>query len=107
VATLARAIALKAAFITGEEERVMCMYRTQPILRHIRVATAFVMVATLFSTASFAVSPEQRSAVMSACNYDAMRFCMGSLGNEQRLIACMARNQSKLSARCKAAIPRG
>ena len=106
MATLARAIVLKAAFIMGEEERDMCMYRTQPI-RHISVATAFVMVAILFSTASFAVSPEQRSAVMSACNYDAMRFCMGSLGNEQRLIACMARNQSKLSARCKAAIPRG
>jgi 2-keto-3-deoxy-6-phosphogluconate aldolase len=78
-----------------------------PILRHIRVATASAMVATLFSTASFAVTPEQRSAVVSACSSDAMRFCMGSLGNEQRIIACMARNQSKLSARCKAAIPRG
>ena len=85
----------------------MSMCRTQSILRHIRVATAFVMITTLFSTASFAISSEQRSAVVSACSSDAMRFCTGSLGNEQRLIACMARNQSKLSARCKAAIPRG
>jgi hypothetical protein len=85
----------------------MSMSQTRPTLRHISVATAFAIVATLFSTASFAISPEQRSAVVSACSSDAMRFCLGSLGNERRLIACMATKQSKLSARCKAAIPTG
>jgi hypothetical protein len=83
------------------------MYRTRPTLRHIGVATAVAVAASLFSTASFAISRAQRSAVVSACSADAMRFCLSSIGDEQRLIACMTKNQGKLSARCKAAIPRG
>jgi hypothetical protein len=83
------------------------MYRTRPTLRNIGIATVVAMAASLFSTASFAISPEQRSAVVSACSLDAMRFCLRSIGDEQRLIACMTKNQGKLSARCKAAIPRG
>lgn len=76
--------------------------RTTPALRHVSVATAIVMAAALFSTASFALGTAEQRA---ACTSDVMRLCMSSLGSDSGIVACMTKNKSRLSARCKATLP--
>ena len=71
--------------------------------RRIGVATAVVTAVTLFSTASFAIgTPAQRA----ACRSDVMRLCMGQLGSEASIQACMRKNFGQLSAGCKATLPK-
>jgi hypothetical protein len=76
--------------------------RIEPVLRHIGVASAIVLSATLFSTASFALGTAKQRA---ACTPDVMRLCMTSLGSDSGIITCMTKNKDKLSARCKATLP--
>ena len=42
-----------------------------------------------------------------ACTMDAVRLCYGTYPNEDRLIACMRRNHSSLSATCRVAFDEG
>jgi hypothetical protein len=77
--------------------------RTRTTWRRIGLAAAVVTAATLFSTASFAIgTPEQRA----ACRSDVMRLCMGQLGSEASIKACMRKNYGQLSAGCKATLPK-
>lgn len=46
-------------------------------------------------------TPEQRS----ACMGDVMRFCFSEIPNMSRIVACLERNKSQVSARCRALRP--
>ena len=76
--------------------------RTRPVSRHIGIVAAIVAATTLFSGTSFALGTAAQRA---ACTSDVMRHCMGSLGSDSAIIACMKKKRSQFSARCQSTLP--
>jgi hypothetical protein len=62
------------------------------------LALATALSVSMFSTASFAYTPEQQQ----ACTGDAFQFCGPEIPDVDRVTACMIRNKSRLSAGCRA-----
>jgi hypothetical protein len=88
----------------GDEEKVMSTIERghRYAARRLGAAVALGLAASLISNASYALgTPEQRA----ACTGDVIRLCVGSLGSDDGIIACMKRNVDKLSDRCKATLP--
>lgn len=77
--------------------------QTKPVSRHIGIAAAIIAATTLLSSPSFALGTAAQRA---ACTSDVMRHCMGSIGSDSAIIACMKKKRSQFSARCNATLPR-
>lgn len=73
----------------------------RPGVRHVAMVLAVASAASLFSTASHAVTEEQRR----ACMPDVIRLCFTSLGNNEAIVSCMTRNKDRISPRCKQTLP--
>ena len=58
---------------------------------------AVASLATLWSTASSAYTPDQQQ----ACTNDAFRLCSADIPDVDRVTACMVRNKSQLSPQCR------
>ena len=77
-----------------------------------RMKRPIIAFATLFGIVLIAsVVPEPAAAQFTAaqkaaCGPDAKRLCSKSMANAQKLSACMQKNASKVSPRCKAAMGR-
>jgi len=64
----------------------------------IRIALAsFIVMAGLAAASAQDFSAEQRA----ACKADYDQFCKGTLPGGGRVLACLAKNNDKLSAACK------
>jgi hypothetical protein len=59
---------------------------------------AVAFLATLWSTATSAYTPDQQQ----ACTNDAFRLCSADIPDVDRITACMIRNRSQLSPECRA-----
>ena len=74
-----------------------------------RFAAVFGIMAWVAPTVAYAVTDpyhvtDQEKA---ACTEDAVRFCMDTYPNEQRLLECMKRNRASLSPTCLTAFDAG
>ncbi|WP_210209612.1 cysteine rich repeat-containing protein [Undibacter mobilis] len=64
----------------------------------IRIAlAAFVAVAAVSAASAQEFSAEQRA----ACKSDYDQFCKGTMPGGGRVLACLSKNNDKLSAACK------
>ena len=59
---------------------------------------AVAFLASVWSTASTAYTPDQQQ----ACTNDAFRLCGADIPDVDRITACMIRNKSQLSPECRA-----
>jgi hypothetical protein len=89
----------------GQKENIMRTIERgyRRAARRMAVAVVLGLAASLFSNASFALGTAEQRA---ACTGDVLRLCMGALGSDDGIVACMKRNADKLSDRCKATLPK-
>jgi hypothetical protein len=73
-------------------------HATRRDLRWIIGPAALLGVALISLPAGAQGTPEQRA----ACEADAMRLCQQYVPDVNQITACMSRNRSKLSPRCRA-----
>ncbi len=73
-------------------------------------APACVALAMLLSAAQVAhtgaatAANSGTQAEQEACTPDVFKLCSGSIPNENRIVACLKRNEAKLSSACRAVI---
>ena len=68
---------------------------------HIRIASAFGLCLTLFTTVSALAdlaTPEQKR----ACTPDVYRLCPGEIPNVRAITSCLRRQKASLSDACRA-----
>jgi hypothetical protein len=75
--------------------------RARPGVRKAAIVFAIAAAASLVSTASKAVTEEQKR----ACMPDVLRLCFTSLGDNNAIVSCMTKNKDRISQRCKQTLP--